>query len=185
MDPELTKIATFLIAAAVGVAVILLFILVVSRRRLERGWRATQDQRDLLYDRLKNQGALVHQFIETADHRLVNERDSLEVLGRRQTTVATGRTPPEKASALIELNSHLERLISKADSDPGLAGLSEYEVLREKIEQAVDDLGRAAANYNETVDQYNNLSAGFFGRLFGALQVESFDATKQKHAGRL
>lgn len=185
MDPELIKIANILAVATGVLAVVLLAVMVVSRRRLEQGWRATQDQRGLLYDRLKNQGTLVHQFIETADHRLVNERESLEVLGRRQITVAAGRTPPEKASALIELNSHLERLISKADSDPGLAGLSEYEVLRENIEQAVDDLGRAAANYNETVDRYNKLAAGFLGRLFGALQAESFDATKQKRAGRL
>ena len=185
MDPELTKIASILVAAAIGVIVVLVATLVIARRRLERVWRATQNQRSLLYERLKNQGGLVYQFIETADHRLVNEHDSLEILGRRRTEVATGRTPSEKAVALIELNSHLERLISKADSDPGLAGLSEYETLREEIEQVVDDIGRVAANYNETVDRYNNMAAGFFGRLFGSPQVDRFDASKQKRFTRL
>ena len=185
MDPELTNIASILIAATGGAIVVLVAILVIARRRLERVWRATQNQRSLLYDKLKNQGVLVYQFIGTANHRLVNERESLEILGRRRTKVATGRTPPEKAVALIELNSHLERLISIADSDPGLAGLSEYETLREEIEQAVDDIGRVAANYNETVDQYNNIATGFFGRLFGSPRVDRFDASKQKRFTRL
>ena len=186
MDPELTNIVGILIAIAVGAIIVLATVLLVARRRLENGWRATQQQRGLLYDRLKNQGLLVNQFVETANHRLTNERESLEVLGRRQTEVAAGRTPPEKAVAIIELNSRLERLISIADTDPGLAGLSEYETLREKIEQAVDDIGRTAANYNETVDDYNRRAVGFFGRLFGSIQAERFDASKQKRAaGRL
>lgn len=180
MDPELTKVAGVLIAVAVGAGIVLATILVVARRRLENGWIATQQQRGLLYDRLKHQGVLVQEFMETANYRLTGERDSLEVLGRRQTKVATGRTPPEKAAAIIELNGHLEQLISIADSDPGLSGLSEYETLREKIEQAVDDIGRAAANYNETVDAYNKQASGFFGRLFGSLQADRFDASKRK-----
>lgn len=186
MDPEQTRIVSILIAVAIGVIIVLATVLLVVRRRLENGWLATQQQRGLLYDRLKNQGLLVNQFIETANHRLAGERESLEVLGRRQTMVAAGRTPPEKAVATIELNSRLEQLISIADSDPGLAGLSEYEALREKIEQAVDDIARAAANYNETVDAYNKQASRFFGRLFGSLQAERFDASKQKRgAGRL
>ncbi len=186
MDPELTKIVGILIAVAVGAIVVLATVLLVARRWLDNGWLATQQQRRLLYDRLKNQGLLVNRFVETANHRLTNERESLEILGRRQTKVAAGRTPPEKAAAIIELNGHLEQLISIADSDPGMAGLSEYEALREKIEQAVDDIGRAAANYNETVDTYNGQMSGFFGRLFGSMQAERFDASKQKRgAGRL
>ncbi len=185
MDPELTQIVGILIGASVGAIIVIVAILVVARRRLERGWQGTQHQRSQLYDRLKNQGVLVHRFIAAADHRLVNERESLEVLGRRQTKVSAGRTPPEKAVAVIELNGHLERLISIADSDPGLAGLSEYEALREKIEQAVDDVARAAANYNESVDAYNRQASGFFGRLFNSHQADRFDASKQKRAGRL
>ena len=186
MDPELTKIVGILIAGAVGAVVVLAAVLLIARRRLENGWQATQQQRGLLYDRLKNQGLLVNQFVETANHRLANEQDSLEILGRRQTMVSTGRTPPEKAVATIELNSRLEQLISIADNDPGLAGLSEYEALREKIEQVVDDIARVAANYNETTDAYNKQASGFFGRLFGSMQAERFDASKQKRgAGRL
>lgn len=186
MDPELTKIVVILIAVAVSAIIVLATVLLVARRRLENGWRSTQQQRGQLYDRLKNQGLLVNQFVATANHRLANERESLEVLGRRQTEVAAGRTPPEKAVAIIELNSHLERLISIADADPGLAGLSEYETLREKIEQAVDDIGRAAANYNETADAYNRQASGFFGRLFSSLEAEKFDASaKKRAAGRL
>ena len=185
MDPELTKIVGILIAAAIGAVVVLIAVLAVARRRLEQGWRTTQHQRSLLYDRLKNQGLLVNRFVETANHRLTNQRESLEVLLRRQTEVAAGRTPPEKAVAIIELNSHLEKLISIADNDPGLAGLSEYEELREMIEQAVDDIGRAAASYNETADAYNRQASGFFGRLFGSLEAERFDASKRKRASRL
>lgn len=184
MDPELTKLVSILTAVAVGLIVVLATVLLVVRRRLENGWLATQQQRSLLYDRLKNQGLLVNQFVETANHRLVGEREALEVLGRRQTMVAAGRTPSEKAVATIELNGRLEQLISIADNNPGLAGLSEYEALREKIEQVADDIGRAAASYNETVDAYNRQASGFFGRLFGSLQVERFDASKQKRAGR-
>ena len=185
MDPELTEIVGMLIAVAIGVVVIVATILLLARQRLEQGWRKTQQQRDLLYGRLKNQGLLVHQFVETANHRLANERGSLEILGRRQIKVAAGRTPSEKAAATIELNGHLEQLISIADSDPGPSGLSEYEALPEKIEQAVDDIARAAANYNEIVDAYNKQAAGFFGRLFGSLQADKFDATVKKRAGRL
>lgn len=184
MNPELAKIVGIAIAAAAGLIVILIAVLWFARQRVEHGWRTTQDQRSLLYDRLKSQGLLVRRFIETAEHRLSGEAGSLEVLGRRQTKVAAGRTPPEKAAALIELNEHLEQLISRADSDPGLAGLSEYEALREKIEQALDDIGRAAAKYNETVDAYNRLASGFGGRLFGALTAEPFDASKQKRGGQ-
>lgn len=184
MDPELTKIVGILIAAAVSAFIVLAAVLLVARGRLDKGWRATQQQRGLLYDRLRNQGLLVNQFVETATHRLTDERESLEVLLRRQTEVAAGRTPPEKAVAIIELNSHLERLISIADSDPGLAGLSEYEALREKIEQAVDDIGRAAANYNDTADAYNKRASGFFGRMFNSLQAEKFDASKQGRGRR-
>jgi hypothetical protein len=166
MDPELTKIVGVLIAVAIGVLVVVAAVLLMARRRLDNGWLATQQQRRLLYDRLKNQGLLVNQFVETANHRLANERESLEILGRRQTKVAAGRTPPEKAAATM-------------------SGLSEYEALREKIEQAVDDIGRAAANYNETADAYNSQVSGFFGRLFGSMQAERFDASQQKRAGRL
>jgi hypothetical protein len=169
MDPELTKIVGVLIAVAIGVLVVVAAVLLMARRRLDNGWLATQQQRRLLYDRLKNQGLLVNQFVETANHRLANERESLEILGRRQTKVAAGRTPPEKAAATIELNGHLEQLISIADSDPGLSGL----------------IGRAAANYNETADAYNSQVSGFFGRLFGSMQAERFDASRQKRAGRL
>ena len=105
-------------------------------------------------------------------------------IGQRLGLLCAG-LKPEKAVAVIELNGHLERLISIADSDPGLAGLSEYEALREKIEQAVDDVARAAANYNETVDAYNRQASGFFGRLFNSHQADRFDASKQKRAGRL
>lgn len=182
MDPELTKIVGIAIAAAIGVVVVLVAVLLFMRRKVESGWRATQHQRSLLYDRLKAHGLLVRRFIETAEHRLAGEAGSLEVLGRRQTKVAAGRTPPEKAAALIELNSHLEQLISVADNDPGLSGLSEYEALREKIEQALDDIGRAVANYNDTVDAYNRQALGFAGRLFGALQAERFDASKRKRS---
>lgn len=184
MDPELTKFVGMLIAVAIGAVVIVVIILLSARQRLEQGWQKTQQQRDLLYDRLKNQGLLVHQFVETANHRLTNERGSLEVLGRRQIKVAAGRTPLEKAVATIELNDHLELLISIADSDPGLAGLSEYEALREKIEQAVDDIARAAANYNEIVDTYNKQASGFFGRFLGSLQADKFDASKQRRGTR-
>jgi hypothetical protein len=184
MDPELTNIVGILVVVAIGAIVVVATVLLVARRRVEQGWQTTQQQRRQLYDRLRNQGVLVLQFIETANHRLTNERQSLEVLGRRQTKVAAGRTPPEKAAATIELNGELERLISIADGDPGLAGLSEYESLREKIEQAVDDIARAAASYNETVDTYNGQASGFFGRLFGALQAERFDASKQGRGAR-
>lgn len=186
MDPELTKIVGVLIAVAIGAGVIIAMVFLVARRRLELGWRTTQQQRDLLYSRLKNQGLLVHQFIETANHRLTGASESLEILGRRQTKVAAGRTPPEKAAATIELNDHLESLISMADGDPNLTGLSEYETLREKIEQAVDDVGHVAANYNENVDAYNKQASGFFGRLFGSLQADKFDASaKKRPTGRL
>ena len=184
MNPEMTSIVGIAVAGVAGLIVILFAVLFFTRQRVERGWRATQHQRSLLYDRLKNQGLLVRRFIETAEHRLSGEGDALEVLGRRQTKVAAGRTPPEKAAALIELNAHLEQLISVADNDPGLAGLSEYEALREKIEQALDDIGRAATNYNDTVDAYNRLASGFGGRLFGALEAEPFDASRQKRGGR-
>jgi len=107
MDPELTKVAGVIIAVAVGAGIVLATILVIARRRLENGWIATQQQRGLLYDRLKHQGVLVQKFMETANYRLTGERDSLEVLGRRQTKVATGRTPPEKAAAMIPDNSWL------------------------------------------------------------------------------
>lgn len=185
MDPELTKIVGILIAAAIGVVVLVIAIAVIARRRLENGWQATQQQRRQLYDRLKNHGLLVRRFVETAKNRLANEDDALEVLGRRQTEVAAGRTPPEKAAAIVELSADLERLIAAADTDPGLSGLSEYEKLREKIEQSVDDIGRAANNYNQTVDSYNRMASGFFGRLYGSLQVERFDASKRKRGGRL
>ena len=128
---------------------------------------------------------LVHKFVETANHRLTGERESLEILRRRQTKVAAGRTPPEKAAATIELNSHLEQLILIADNSPGLSGLSEYEALRKKIELAADEIGRAAATYNETVDAYNRQASGLFGRFFGALPAEKFDASaKKRGAGR-
>jgi hypothetical protein len=184
MDPELTRFVGILIAVAIGAAAVLSMVLLVARRRLDQGWQATQQQRNLLFDRLKNQGLLVHQFIETANHRLTGERESLEILGRRQTKVAAGRTPPEKAAATIELNGHLEQLISLADNDPGLSGLTEYEGLRKKIELAADEIGRAAASYNETVDAYNSQASGFFGRLFGSLRVEKFDASKQKRGAK-
>jgi hypothetical protein len=153
MEPELAKIVAILVTVAVGAAIVLSMALLVARRRLEKGWQATQKQRVLLFDRLKTQGLLVHKFVETAHHRLVAERESLEVLGRRQTKVAAGRTPPEKAAATIELNNHLEQLISIADNDPGL--------------------------YNETVDAYNRQASGIFGRFFGSLRAEKFDASKQ------
>jgi len=184
MDPELTKVVGIAIAAAVGVVVALAAGLLFARQKIESGWRSTQQQRGLLYERLKNHGLLVRKFIETAEYRLSGQAESLELLGRRQNKVAAGRTPPEKAAALIELNSQLELLISVADNDPGLAGLSEYEALREKIEQSLDDIGRAATHYNETVDAYNRHAAGFFGRLFGTLSAEPFDASKGKRGGR-
>jgi hypothetical protein len=183
MDPELTKIGGIAIAAAVGVAIVLSAILIAARRRIEKGWLSAQHRRDLLYERLKAQGLLIRRFMDTAKNRLSGADDSLEVLGRRQTNVAAGRTPPEKAAALIELNSQLEQLISAADSDPGLAGLSEYEELREQIEQTLDDIGRAAASYNDMVDAYNRQASGFAGRLFGALQAERFDASMRKGSG--
>lgn len=183
MNPEMTNIVAIGIGIVGGLVAILVALLFFTRQRVERGWRATQHQRNLLYDRLKNQGLLVRRFIETAEHRLSGEGDALEVLGRRQTKVAAGRTPPEKAAALIELNEHLEQLISRADNDPGLAGLTEYEDLREKIEQALDDIGRAAANYNDTVDGYNRLASGLGGRLFGALKADRFDASRLKRNG--
>lgn len=185
MDPELTNSVGIFIGVAIGAVIVLVVILMIARRGLERDWKATQFQRDLLYDRLKNQGKLVHQFIATASNRLTKEREALEVLGRRQTTVAAGRNPPEKAAALIDLNVHLERLISIADSDPGLAGLSEYEALREQIEMAIADVVHAVATYNQTVDTNNNNASGFFGRLLCAPRAESFDASKKKRAGRL
>lgn len=184
MNPELTNSVGTIIAVAIGAVILAVVILQIARRRLEQHWRAAQHQRSLLNDRLKNQGILVQEFIATADHRLVKERESFEILGRRQVGVAAGRTPPEKAAALIELNSHLERLISIADADPGMAGLSEYEALRENIEQAVDDVGHAVSAYNEAVDAYNAMATGFFGRLFGMSQAEKFDASKQKRAVR-
>ncbi len=186
MEPELAKIVGIIVAVTIGAAIMLAMALLVARRRLERGWQATQQQRVLLFDRLKTQGLLVQKFVETADHRLTGERESLEVLGRRQTKVAAGRTPPEKAAATIELNSHLEQLIAIADNDPGLSGLTEYETLREAIQLVADDIGRAAAIYNETVDDYNRQASAFFGRLFGSLRAEKFDASQQKRgANRL
>ena len=181
MEPELAKVVAILVVVAVGAAIVLSMALLVTRRRLEKGWQATQKQRVLLFDRLKTQGLLVHKFVETAHHRLVAERASLEVLRRRQTKVAAGRTPPEKAVATIELSNHLEQLISIADNDPGLSGLTEYETLRDEIEQAADEIGRAAASYNETVDAFNRQASGIFGRFFGSLRAEKFDASKKKH----
>lgn len=185
MDPQETEIIAILVGGAVGGIILLVAVFAIARRRLEKGWRATQEQRSLLYDRLKAHGLLVRRFIETADNRLHNERDSLEVLSRRLTRVNAGRTPPEKAAAVVELNGLLDELLSVADNDPGLSGLSEYETLRDKIERAVDDIGRTAATYNETVDAYNRKAAGFFGRMFGSMKVERFDASAAKKAGRL
>lgn len=176
MDPEQTKVIAYLIGAAVAALLLVLGTLMIARRQLENGWRATQRQRSLLYDRVKNHGQLVRRFIDTAHNRLRNQRDSLEVLRRRLNKVTEGRTPPEKAAAVVELNSHLDELLSVADNDPGLSGLSEYEALRDRIERAVDDIGRTAATYNEMVDSYNRKASGFFGRMFGALLVDRFDA---------
>lgn len=180
MDSILAEGIGAFIAAGLGAAVLVAVAVLVMRRRLENGWQASQDQRNLLYDRLKLQGALVRRFIDTVSHRLAKEGDSLEILGRRQTKVAAGRTPVEKAAALIELNRDLERMIALADADPGLAGLSDYEKLRNDIEQVLADIGRIAAAYNEQAALYNRLASGVFGGMFGALPAEPFDSGARK-----
>jgi len=184
MEPELAKIVGIAVAVLIAVIVLFLLLLLAARRRLDRSWRATQEQRAILFDRLKQQGLLVQQFIDTASHRLAGERDGLETLRRRQTEVSAGRTPAEKAAATVALNGLLDRLIAAADNDPGLSGLTEYETVREKMEQAVSAIGRAATGYNAAADTYNRQAAGFFGRLFGSLQTERFDANKKKSGRR-
>ncbi len=178
MELEINQ--NIVIAAAAGIAAVVLLVIVVlfARRSIDRGWSQVEDSRGRLYDSLKARGHLVKQFVSVARHRLNGEREALEVLGRQQMKIVSGRNPREKANAEVELETMLERLLSVADSDPGLAGLTEYEALRQKLAQTGEDIRRAAGSYNESVERYNRQATGFFGRLFAALTAEKFEPGK-------
>lgn len=166
------------LAAGVFLVVIMVWISLVSRR-LEREWRSVDTHWKTVRARLKDRGDLLPELTRVTRHRLAGQRESLEVLARLRTRSISGRNPPERAGAEADLEEVLRRILAAAMADPGLAGVTEFENVREALESRTADIRRAAAIYNDAVAHFNQSTIRFPARMLarrmGAVRAEFFD----------
>jgi len=175
---ETTHIVGIALASGVFLAVIVAWIASVWRR-LDRGWRLVESQWLAVRARLKDRGDLLPQLARVTQHRLVRQKESLEILKRLRTKSISGRNPPERAAAEAELEAVLGRVLAAAMADPGLAGVTEFETVRAALEDSTARVRRAAAVYNDAVAAYNRSTTRFpasvLSRRIGATRAEFFD----------
>ncbi len=175
---ETDQIIGIALASGVFLTVVVVWLVLVWRR-LEQGWRLVENHWHTLRARLKDRGDLLPQLARVTQHRLVMQKDSLEVLRRLRTRSISGRNPPERAAAEAELEAVLGRVLAAAMADPGLAGVTEFETVRTALADSTAQIRRAAAVYNDAVATYNQSTARFpanvLSRRMGVVKAEYFD----------
>lgn len=172
------QIIGIVLAAGVFLVVIFGWVTLVWRR-LSRGWRLVDERWQTVRARLKDRGDLLPELAEVTRHRLLAHKESLEILGRLRTRSISGRNPRERAAAEAELEVVLGRVLAAAMADPGLAGVTEFETVREALEDSTTQIRRAVHLYNEAVATYNRSTEGFpagmLSRRISSTKAEFFD----------
>lgn len=155
------------LAAALVAAGIVLFVW--SWRQVDRSWQEVRRRWSAVDAALKERGSLIPGLVEITRYRLVDERDSLEVLGRLRARSIGGRTREEKAKAEAELEATLTRILGLGAADAGLGGSSEFESARETLEAVSSNIREASSAYNRAALRYNRMIERFPGSMVAAM----------------
>jgi LemA protein len=168
------------LAVVVGLAVLLLYNRMVSRRNaVDNSW----SQIDVA---LKRRHDLVPNLVESVKGYAKHERETFERTTRARAGAEAASGPPQQAAAENALGDAIRNLMAVAEQYPELRATENFQQLQAALTETEDQIQITRRVYNDTVQTYNTLIQVFPNSLvanaFGFDERQFYDAPTEAEA---
>lgn len=179
-------VSGIMIAIIVAAAVVLWFVLrlynrlVLMRNNVRNAWSGIDVQLSFRHD-------LVPNLVESVKGYMSHERETLEAVTRaRSAAMTSGADMTKRAVAETALSGAVGNLFAVAEHYPELKASQNFLLLQEQLTTIENRIAFARQHYNETVRQFNTLTAEFpwslLAGMFGYSPEKMFAADVQGRA---
>jgi LemA protein len=137
------------IAALIGLAVLLLFNRMISRRNaVENSWAQIEAA-------LKRRHDLIPNLVESVKGYAKHEQTTFENVTKARTNAEAASGPEQAAAAEGTLAGAIGRLMALAESYPELRATENFQQLQAQLAETEDQIQITRRVYNDTVQTYN------------------------------
>ena len=176
----LVLIVLVALAAIIGLAVLLIYNRMVSRRNaVDNSWAQIEAA-------LKRRHDLIPNLVEAVKGYATHERETFENVTKARSTAVAAKQPPQQAGAENILEAMLGRLMVVAEQYPDLRATENFQQLQNELSETENQIQITRRVYNDTVQTYNTFIQIFppsaIAGAFGFEPREFYDAPSEAEA---
>jgi LemA protein len=139
------------VAAVLGLAILLIFNRMISRRNaVDNSWAQIDAALQRRHDLIPN-------LVESVKGYAKHERATFENVTKARTAAEDARGPEKSAAAEGTLEAALGRLMAVAEDYPDLRATENFQQLQAQLSETEDQIQITRRVYNDTVQTYNTL----------------------------
>jgi len=168
------------LAVVVGLAVLLIFNRMVSRRNaVDNSWAQIEAA-------LKRRHDLIPNLVEAVKGYAKHEKETFENVTKARSGAVAAKAPPQQAGAENILEAMLGRLMVVAEQYPELRATENFQQLQNELSETENQIQITRRVYNDTVQTYNTFIQIFppsvIANAFGFETREFYDAPSEAEA---
>jgi len=168
------------LAVVVGLAVLLIFNRMVSRRNaVDNSWAQIEAA-------LKRRHDLIPNLVEAVKGYAKHEKETFENVTKARSGAVAAKAPPQQAGAENILEAMLGRLMVVAEAYPELRATENFQQLQNELSETENQIQITRRVYNDTVQTYNTFIQIFppsaIAGAFGFEPREFYDAPSEAEA---
>ncbi len=168
------------LAVVVGLAVLLIFNRMVSRRNaVDNSWAQIEAA-------LKRRHDLIPNLVEAVKGYAKHEKETFENVTKARSGAVAAKAPQQQAGAENILEAMLGRLMVVAEAYPELRATENFQQLQNELSETENQIQITRRVYNDTVQTYNTFIQIFppsaIAGAFGFEPREFYDAPSEAEA---
>ncbi len=168
------------LAVVVGLAVLLIFNRMVSRRNaVDNSWAQIEAA-------LKRRHDLIPNLVEAVKGYAKHEKETFENVTKARSGAVAAKAPQQQAGAENILEAMLGRLMVVAEAYPELRATENFQQLQNELSETENQIQITRRVYNDTVQTYNTFIQIFppsvIANAFGFEAREFYDAPSEAEA---